>query len=84
MSNTARTCPKCSGSMDEGFVLDASRGGALVSRWLKGLPEDSAWHEGVRAKGHECRLITTHRCNMCGFLESYACLETTPPDFFHP
>jgi hypothetical protein len=72
----SKQCPKCAGSMSEGFVLDKTQGGAGVSSWIEGAPVRSLW-TGVDIRGREQSLIATWRCGRCGFLESYA---TGEPD----
>lgn len=64
-----KKCPKCNASMDEGFVVDHSYGGSLVSKWSDGPPEESVW-TGLKVK--DPKPITTYRCTECGYLESYA------------
>jgi hypothetical protein len=63
-------CPKCSGAMTEGFVIDKTHGGASVSTWMEGEPVRSIWF-GVKARGTQFE-TRTWRCRRCGFLESYA------------
>ena len=70
MSYSAK-CPKCEGEMQEGFILDESHGGHLVSRWVAGKPEASFWM-GTKVDGKELRHIQSFRCTNCGYLESYA------------
>lgn len=67
----SKQCPKCSGSMSEGFVVDATHGGAAVSSWMEGAPEKSVW-TGLKLSGKSRSEIATWRCNRCGFLEHYA------------
>lgn len=67
----SKQCPKCSGSMNEGFVVDATHGGAAVSSWVEGAPERSAW-TGLKLSGKPRSEIASWRCNRCGFLEHYA------------
>lgn len=64
-------CPKCRARMEEGFVLDSSRYGIGVSRWVEGTPEKSLWH-GMKTKGKRQMDVTTYRCTRCGYLELYA------------
>ena len=64
-------CPKCGGSMAEGFVLDKTHGGAGVAAWVEGAPMISLW-TGVRLTGRPQTRIATWRCRRCGFLENYA------------
>lgn len=64
-------CPKCSGEMEEGFVLDKSQNMNLQSTWVEGPPSSSFW-TGLKMRGRERLPVTTMRCVKCGFLESYA------------
>lgn len=66
-----RECPKCRGSMEEGFIADASNGGLAPSKWIAGQPEKSFWH-GIKIKDKKQVQISTYRCASCGYLESYA------------
>ena len=64
------TCPKCSGLMEQGFVLDNTHGGALVSQWARGAPLKSFW---LGTKQPDAQLpIGAFRCSSCGYLEAYA------------
>ncbi len=67
----AKQCPKCAGSMAEGFVVDTSYGTMTVSGWVEGAPEKSMW-TGLKLSGRARSDIVTWRCNRCGFLEQYA------------
>jgi predicted RNA-binding Zn-ribbon protein involved in translation (DUF1610 family) len=69
-------CPRCGGSMEVGFLMDASvaRGYAEPTRWAEGQPIPSIW-SGVKNKVR--RRVDTYRCTECGYLESYA---VTPDD----
>jgi len=70
--NAPTVCPKCSGEMREGFVLD--RGDLEVrhpATWVEGPPKKSLWL-GTRISGREMLPISTFRCTSCGYLESYA------------
>lgn len=68
----SNTCPKCQGSMSEGFVPTVTtRGTRTVSSWVEGTPKKSLWL-GLKL-GSKARLeIQTWRCGRCGYLESYA------------
>jgi hypothetical protein len=68
---SAYTCPKCRGSMAEGFVVDNTYGGHSVSGWFEGKPQKSIW-VGVKLNGRKPLEIQTWRCTRCGFLENYA------------
>lgn len=70
----SKQCPKCGGSMSEGFVLDKTHGGVGVSSWIEGAPVRSVW-TGLNLKGRAQARIATWRCGRCGFLESYALEE---------
>jgi ribosomal protein S27AE len=67
----SKECPKCAGSMAEGFVLDRSHGSVGVSSWVEGTAEKSVW-TGVKLAGRPQSPIATWRCGRCGFLESYS------------
>ncbi len=67
----SNSCPKCQGSMTEGFVLDSTDNRHTVSAWVEGVPEKSIW-TGIKIKGRTKHAIQTWRCGRCGFLESYA------------
>ena len=75
----SKQCPKCSGSMAEGFVLDPTHGGTAVPSWVEGAPERSMW-TGVKLAGRARAEIAAWRCNRCGFVEHYA---TATPDRSH-
>ena len=64
-------CPKCQGSMSEGFILDTTDGARKVANWVEGAPERSMWL-GVKLRKKAMYEIQTWRCSRCGFLESYA------------
>jgi Domain of unknown function (DUF6487) len=74
MAHTPSQCPKCSGPMEQGFVLDVSEHARTVSHWLPGRPEKSFWM-GTRTADGSHVPIGTYRCRSCGFLESYARFE---------
>ncbi len=71
MSLDSLTCPKCSGRMEEGFLLDRSPGGLGQSAWVEGVPRPSVW-TGLKLSGLAQLPITAQRCTSCGYLESYA------------
>ena len=60
-------CPKCSGKMEEGFLIESK----IPLRWIAGKPETSVLG-GTKAHGKVHRQIEGHRCVECGFLELYA------------
>lgn len=65
------TCPKCSGHLKEGFVLDHADKSRAQASWVEGTPERSFW-TGLKLGGRTRLPIKTYRCSRCGFLESYA------------
>ena len=65
-----QVCPKCGGEMEEGFVLDNPSDGHQ-SGWVEGAPEGSRW-TGIKMKGKVQLPVVAYRCQLCGFLESYA------------
>lgn len=64
-------CPKCNGSMTEGFIFDQSQGTVFVNSWVEGHPEPSILH-GIKISGRRRFNIATYRCEQCGYLESRA------------
>jgi hypothetical protein len=32
-------CPRCEGSMEEGFILEYQSGGAHTTKWIEGKPK---------------------------------------------
>jgi len=65
-------CPKCAGSMAEGFLMEyTSQSSRAPTRWVEGPPEPSTW-TGLRIKDRAILAVATYRCGRCGFLESYA------------
>lgn len=64
-------CPKCQGSMNEGFLVDRGYGQAHVSTWQAGEPKKSIWVGLKQSKADQIE-VTTWRCQRCGYLESYA------------
>ena len=66
------SCPKCNGSMSEGFIVDRrSSGTASVSAYQSGQPKVSFW-TGLKQSKKEQIAVTTLRCNRCGYLENFA------------
>ena len=66
------SCPKCTGSMSVGFVVDqGAYGTAGVSTYQAGQAKVSIW-TGVKQNKKEQIAITTLRCNRCGYLENFA------------
>jgi hypothetical protein len=66
-----QSCPKCNGSMEQGYVIDRNDPLVAVSQWTAGAPHYSFWRGTTRSPGGTLA-IGTFRCSQCGFLESYA------------
>ena len=66
-----QSCPKCDGTMQEGFVLDLTQNAYRRAEWVEGAPEKSFWF-GLKLRGRARRPITAWRCLHCGYIESYA------------
>ena len=73
MSALSPTCPKCQGSMVQGFIADFADMGvnAIVSTWVEGQPK-SSFLFGTKTPGDKRIPVGTYRCSACGYLESYA------------
>ena len=65
------SCPRCSGSMEPGYILDEAYGTRTVAKWVPGEPERSIW-TGLKLRGKTQHDVATYRCKPCGYLESYA------------
>jgi predicted nucleic-acid-binding Zn-ribbon protein len=65
-------CPKCSGEMTEGFVLDRSYGNIANQKpiWVEGQPEESLLG-GLKVKNKLTYLVQSFRCADCRYLEFY-------------
>lgn len=65
--------------MTEGFIADFTYGDAkssiMQNIWVEGQYERT-W-TGAKLKDNRKFIMTTFRCTTCGFLESYALLETS-------
>lgn len=74
MTMNQPSCPKCQGEMEQGFVLDNTYGGRIVSHWSAGPPKKSFW-TGTKLSEAKQIPIGTFRCKDCGYLESFARAE---------
>jgi hypothetical protein len=77
MTQSALSCPKCNGEMIRGFVFDNTHNGLHLSKWTLGTPIRSTILgfniAGIKIpKSGETIPIGTFRCQLCGYLESYA------------
>ena len=66
----SKTCPKCSGRMEQGFVPEAKDHSTKVEMWFEGPPQ-KRWY-GLKTRGIRRMEIQTWRCQRCAYLESYA------------
>ena len=72
MARNEMPCPKCSGKMQPGFIVDRfDNAHRVVSMWVEGAPQKTFW-TGLSLKGRKTIDVQTLRCDGCGFLESYA------------
>ena len=67
---TRKSCPKCQGSMSEGFMPDQMDNSRKVTKWVEGAP-DKRWY-GLKIRGKAQYYIQSFRCSRCGYLENYA------------
>jgi hypothetical protein len=65
------TCPKCQGTIESGFIPDASYGAVLICNWTEGEPVKN-FLGSLKIKGKRQIPLTANRCTRCGFVELYA------------
>jgi hypothetical protein len=67
----SKSCPKCGGRMDQGFLLELKDGNQkAVTEWVEGMPHKK-WY-GLSIRGQRKLTVETWRCGRCAYLESYA------------
>ena len=66
----SKSCPKCGGRMEQGFVPEAKDHSTKVEMWVEGAPK-KGW-AGLKFRGLRRIEIETWRCGRCAYLESYA------------
>lgn len=75
-----KSCSKCAGNMEEGFVADFTEGqsdwSAHQSLWVKGDIKKN-WIGMSKLKAQKKYKISTFRCINCGYLESFALEQVT-------
>lgn len=71
MTPDIRRCPKCDGTMQLGFLPDASYGTTTVSTWYPGKAQKSFW-QGTKIDREDSITVDAFRCERCGFVELYA------------
>lgn len=72
MPESALRCPRCTGSMEKGYVADLTYGATLQSAWTPGEPVPRRILGGIKHEDGRDVPIVTFRCQRCGYLESYA------------
>ena len=65
-----RTCPKCSGAMEPGYLVER-RPGAEQQKWVPGAPQYGKWTEMLKVPWDDVLTVATFACRECGYLESY-------------
>ena len=66
-----RTCIRCGGEMEEGYLLESTDSGHKTTEWVAGEPEPSVW-VGLKTKGRRKIRVSAFRCQQCGALDMYA------------
>jgi hypothetical protein len=75
METSKGHCPKCTGLMERGFVMDRSLTGDRLLRWVEGEPETGG-ATGLKVIARKTSQITrTDKCEDCGYLEFYGSNE---------
>lgn len=81
MPTPSTMCPKCSGQMEFGILVDNThshgsellvRGRERVLEWLRGWPKKSWFDLSFKAEGGDRLQVATLRCTRCGYLDLYA------------
>ena len=78
MSKTVE-CIRCHVPMERGFVIDGRHEGFAKQQWYSGEPKPSFWM-GLKLEKDKIISVTTWRCPLCGYLESYAIRQQTPQE----
>ena len=66
----SKSCPKCGGRMEQGFIPDSKQNGTKITEWVEGAPEKK-WY-GLVIRGKRKLAVESWRCGRCAYLESYA------------
>jgi predicted nucleic-acid-binding Zn-ribbon protein len=76
-------CPKCSGEMTEGFILDYGDYNVKQQQiWVEGQPEASFW-SGIKTSHKKAFNVQAFRCADCKFLEFYTTDKVDLDGFFN-
>jgi endogenous inhibitor of DNA gyrase (YacG/DUF329 family) len=70
-SRATRKCPKCSATMQVGFLRDRERGRSRIAEWIQGIPE-FGWLGNLKVRSRVRYRIAAFCCEGCGLLELYA------------
>lgn len=69
-----RTCSRCDGALEPGFIEDKGERGAIgssvVLAWISGAPQKGAFG-GAKVLGKQRRDVTAYRCIRCGHLDLF-------------
>ena len=66
-----KTCLRCGGEMEEGFLLEVTDSGKKTTKWVEGAPERSVW-VGLKTGQRRVLPLKSYRCAACGFVDLYA------------
>lgn len=77
MSQENLKCPKCDGTMEQGYTADYGHGGTVfLGHWIRGRPSQAflSMFDALRITKPFGPFIPigVYRCQSCGFLEFYA------------
>jgi predicted nucleic-acid-binding Zn-ribbon protein len=75
--NKAVECVRCHARMELGFMIDGHQNGHAQEIWSPGEPKESFW-TGLKLEKDKLIPVTTLRCPVCGYMESYAVREVAP------
>ena len=65
-------CPKCGGKLEQGYVLDSIATQSKPETWIEGEKPVSVWESLLKDSDKRRFEVEVHRCQGCGYLESYA------------
>lgn len=75
----SQVCPKCSGNMEFGLLIDSSHGmnaeeygSERAAQWVRGTPKRSWWSLAFKTAPGDRLQVATLRCTTCAFVELYA------------
>jgi len=66
----SKSCPKCGGSMERGYVPETKDQSTTIGTWIEGEPKKT--FVGLDTRGLRQFETQTWRCGSCAYLESYA------------